>query len=53
MLTDKERMIALVNNLENWDWKLYPSYPTDKEYAEVISKVFRKELGMPERCSDG
>lgn len=49
MLTEKERMIALVNNLEQWDWKLYPTYPVDEEYAEVIAKVLRKEAGMPER----
>lgn len=49
MLTDRERMIALVNNLEHWDWTLYPTYPVEKEYAEVIAKVMRKEAGMPER----
>lgn len=46
MLTDRERMIALVNNLEQWDWKLYPTYPVDEEYAKMLSKVLKKELGL-------
>ena len=52
MLTDRERMIALVNNLENWDWKLFPTYPVDEEYAKVITKILRKEAGMPEKGGD-
>ena len=52
MLTDRERMIALVNNLEHWDWTLYPTYPVDEEYAEVVARVLRKEAGMPEKRGD-
>ena len=41
MLTIEENEIAALNNLENWDWDLYPAYPMPKSEAEAVLKVLQ------------
>ncbi len=46
MLTEDEMLTALSNNLDDKEyWTVKPTYPLDKEYAEVVSsavKVYQK-----------
>ena len=40
MLTDRDRLIALVNNLSEWEWELFPTYKIDRETSEALVKFF-------------
>lgn len=39
MLTDEERIRALLCNLKNWSWDVCPVYKIEKEEAEALFKV--------------
>lgn len=39
MLTMEERIRALIGNLKNWDWTVYPQYRIEKEDSEALIKL--------------
>lgn len=46
MLTDKERVSALLINLDDWSWDLFPKYVIDKETGDALIaeiKRYQKE----------
>lgn len=47
MLTAEERLRALLGNLKNWSWDVYPQFKIEKEDAEVLlnaTEELRSEL---------
>ncbi len=47
MLTKEERLRALLGNLKNWSWDVYPQFKIEKEDAEVLldaTKEMQAEL---------
>ncbi|MBR4396477.1 MAG: hypothetical protein IKS93_01325 [Methanobrevibacter sp.] len=39
MLTNEERIRALIGNLKNWDWSIFPQYRLEKEDAAALMKL--------------
>jgi len=39
MLTDEERIRALICNLKNWDWSVLPQFRLEKEDGEALLKL--------------
>ena len=47
MLTREERLRALLGNLKNYSWDVYPQFKLEKEDAEVLldaTKELQQEL---------
>lgn len=42
MLTTEERIRALICNLKNYDWYVYPQYRLEKEDAAALLEVLKK-----------
>ena len=42
MLTEEELVLALVNNLAEWDFDLFPKFPIDKDTARAVVKEYWK-----------
>lgn len=38
-MTKMERIRALIGNLKNWDWTVYPQFPVEKEDAEALQDL--------------
>ena len=38
-MTKMERIRALIGNLKNWDWTVYPQYPVEKEDSEALQDL--------------
>lgn len=41
MLTNEERIRALVGNIKNWSWDIYPKFSLDEEDAKALLEHFR------------
>lgn len=41
MLSDKELVMALIINLEGWDWDINSTFKIDEETAKALVKEFR------------
>lgn len=39
-MTEKERLRALLGNIKNWDWTVYPQFKMEKEDAEALRQYF-------------
>lgn len=39
MLTNEERIRALLGNLKNWDWSIFPQYRLEKEDAAALMEL--------------
>ena len=35
-MSDKERIRALLGNIKNWSWDVFPKFPIEKEDAEAL-----------------
>ena len=46
MLTDTERLVAVVRNIARWDFSVNPKYPLEKDEAEVITKELELIAGQ-------
>lgn len=42
MLTTEELVLALVNNLADWDWSVYPKFSIDEDTAKAVIKEYWK-----------
>ena len=42
MLTHEERLRALLGNIKNWSWDIYPKFSLDKEDAQALLDYFNK-----------
>ena len=40
MLTNEERLRALLGNIKNWSWDIYPKFSIDKEDADALLEYF-------------
>lgn len=43
MLTTEERIRALIGNLKNWDWTIFPQFRLEKEDAAALMEILNKE----------
>ena len=41
MLTNEERIRALMGNLKNWDWTVNPQYRIEKEDGEALAELLK------------
>ena len=48
MLTEEELVLALVNNLAEWDFELFPKFPIDEETGKALIKEYWKSRGKNE-----
>lgn len=48
MLTDKELVIAFINNTSDRDWDVNPSYSVDQETARAIRETLMAHNGRPD-----
>lgn len=42
MLTTEERIRALLGNLKNWSWDIYPQFKLEKEDAEALQEYIKE-----------
>lgn len=42
MLTDRERLRALVGNIKNWSWEIYPVFKIDEADARALIEYFKE-----------
>ena len=42
MLNDQERIIALLGNIKNWSWDIFPQFKLEKEDADALIAYFRE-----------
>ena len=42
MLTNEERIRALIGNLKNWDWSIFPQFRLEKEDAAALMDLLNK-----------
>ena len=42
MLTNEERLRALLGNIKNWSWDVYPKFSLDKEDAQALLDFFKQ-----------
>ena len=40
MLTNEERLRALLGNIKNWSWDVYPKFSIDKDDAIALLEHF-------------
>lgn len=48
MLTKEERLRALLGNIKNWSWDVYPKFSIDKEDAQALLDHFNMALKQEE-----
>lgn len=48
-MTSKERIRALIGNLKNWSWDVYPQFRIEKEDAEALQDIEALKEYMQER----
>lgn len=42
MLDNEELVLALINNLSEWDWYLFPKFSIDQDTAKALIKEYWK-----------
>ena len=42
MLTNEERIRALIRNLKDWDWSVIPQYRIEKEDAAALMELLNQ-----------
>lgn len=42
MLTTEERIRALIGNIKNWSWDIYPKFSIDKEDAIALLDYLKR-----------
>ena len=48
-MTKKERIRALIGNLKNWSWDIYPQFRIEKEDAEALQDLEALKEYLTER----
>lgn len=46
MLTKDERLLAVVRNIEQWDFKLSPKFSLDEDEAMAVASELEKIVGL-------
>lgn len=41
MLTTQERIRALLGNIKNWSWDIYPQFKLEKEDGEAVREYIK------------
>lgn len=49
MLTDEERLRALIGNLKNWSWDVCQQFKIEKEDADVLIKYYQNMVSSAEK----
>lgn len=53
MLNNEELTLALINNLAEWDWDLFPKFRVDEQTAKALIKTYWSLRGKGnEICTD-
>ena len=42
MLTNKEKLRALLGNIKNWSWDIYPVFKIDEGDAKALLEYFKE-----------
>lgn len=54
MLTNEERIRALICNLRNWDWSVLPQFRLEKEDGEALLRMLSRDSGsVKENTQEG
>ena len=46
MLTNEERVRALLNNIHSWSWDIYPTIPLQREDAKALWEFLKDNESM-------
>lgn len=46
MLTNEERVRAILGNIKNWAWDIYPKFTIEKEDAKALIEYLRNDMNM-------
>lgn len=46
MLTTEERIRAIIGNIKNWSWDIYPKFELEKEDATALMEFLKDKGGL-------